>query len=75
MMKTEVVWHDGKPEKNGEYIVHNCWGKTESMMFANGKWNTHIDSNGVHHDKSALNDDYVVLWAEYPKPPQMEVLS
>ena len=73
MMKAEVVWRDGKPDKNGEYIVHYCWGKTGSMMFANGQWNTYIDSNGVHHNKSALNDDSVVLWAEFPKVPEMEV--
>lgn len=78
MMKTEMIWHEAKvkkPERNGKYIMLTKYGLVDTILYADGKWNTFYDSDGKLHEERAFaqDSDYVQLWAEFPKAPDMGV--
>lgn len=80
MIKTELIWHDAKdkmPERNGMYIMLTKYGVVDTILYAEGKWNTFYDSDGNLHDEHAFepDSDYVQLWAEFPKAPELGVIA
>ena len=71
MMKRTIEWHDDakeKPEKNGTYITITAAGLKESLEYAEGYWNAHIDHLGVLQNEHAM--DGIQWWAEFPEPPK-----
>lgn len=79
MIKTELIWHDAKdkPERNGMYIMLTKYGVVDTILYAEGKWNTFYDSDGNLHDEHAFepDSDYVQLWAEFPKATELGVIA
>lgn len=79
MIKTELVWNDAKvkPERNGKYIMLTKYGLVDTILYADGKWNSFIDEDGKLHDERAIEPDsgYVQLWAEFPKAPELGVIA
>jgi hypothetical protein len=80
MIKTEMIWHDAKdemPECNGKYIMLTKYGLVDTILYAEGKWNSFIDEDDKLHDEHAIepDSDYVQLWAEFPKAPELGVIA
>lgn len=78
MMKSEVIWHDAKvemPERNGKYIMLAKYGWVDTILYADGKWNAFIDKDGIVHNENAFEPDFVMLWAELPKAPELGVIA
>lgn len=80
MIKTEMIWHDAKdemPESNGKYIMLTKYGLVDAILYADGKWNAFIDEDDKLHDECAFapDSDYVQLWAEFPKAPELGVIA
>lgn len=78
MIKTEMLWHeakDKKPERNGNYLMLTKYGLVNTILYAEGKWNAFIDEDGKLHDDRAFppDSDYVKLWGELPKAPELGV--
>ena len=78
MIKTELVWNDAKvkPERNGKYIMLTKYGLVDTILYAEGKWNAFIDAYDKLHDERAFepDSDYVQMWAELPKAPELGVI-
>lgn len=80
MIKTEMIWHDAKdvmPERNGTYFMLTKFGRMDIVTYAEGKWNAFIDNDGKLYDERAFapDSDYVRLWAEWPKAPELGVIA
>ena len=80
MIKSEIIWHDAKddmPESNGKYIILTKYGFVDTILYAEGKWNAFVDKDGKLYDERAFapDSDYVRLWTEMPKAPELGVIA
>ena len=71
--RSTIYWHDAKlmsPAKDGVYLMATKYGIVSTIGYtAEGKWNTHRDTNGVLYSKDAWDneDGYIEMWAEMPR--------
>ena len=64
---------DCEPLNDGCYMIQNKWGGVSSMWYTlDGGWNTWKDYEGVLHDDSKIESDYIIRWFDLPKPPELK---